>query len=71
MSANQNWKRRAVGGWITEDGRWAIRGPIFGKRMYWLYHNNERYCPTGKYDSAVSFKSVPSAKRFVAQNSIA
>lgn len=62
-----DWKRTATGNWITSDGKWSIRGPIFGKPMYWLYdavHHN-RYTPTGKYDDCVSFTSLKSAKRFV------
>ena len=65
------WKKRAVGGWITEDGKWSIRGPIYSKPMYWVYGpadrrgRAERYTPSGKYDDAVNFKSVAAAKRFV------
>jgi hypothetical protein len=59
------WKRRAVGGWITADGQWTIRGPIMGKPMYWLYFKNGRYTPTGHYNEVVSFTTVSQAKAFV------
>lgn len=61
----QSWRRRKVGGWITADGKWSIRGPIMGVTMWWLYRGNNRYSPTGKYDDAVNFSSVSSAKKFV------
>lgn len=59
------WRRRAVGGWISADGKWTIRGPIMAKPMYWLYCGTSRYTPTGSYEGAVSFKSVVAAKRYV------
>lgn len=59
------WRRRAVGGWITTDGKWTIRGPIWGKAMYWVYQWTSRYTPTGKYRDCVSFKTAQQAKRFV------
>jgi hypothetical protein len=65
------WRRTAMGGWITEDGRWGIRGPIFGKAMFWVYWRSadalsaSRYTPTGKYDDAVSFPTAAAAKEFV------
>lgn len=65
VAAMPGWKRRAVGGWITTDGKWSIRGPIMSKPMFWVYHGNERFTPTGKYDDSVSFKTVAQAKRFI------
>lgn len=59
------WRKRAVGGWITDDGRWVIRGPIFGKKLYWVYLYGVRYSPTGGYDKSVSFDSLETAKRYV------
>lgn len=59
------WRRRAVGGWITSDGKWTIRGPIWSKPMFWVYSGNLRYTPTGKHKDSVSFTSVRAAKTFV------
>ncbi len=58
------WIRTATGNWLSEDRKWLIRGPIFGKPMYWLYDaiNHCRYTPTGKYDDVVNFPSLKEAK---------
>jgi hypothetical protein len=58
------WKRRAVGGWISADGVWTVRGPIMAKPMFWLYRGTNRYTPTGKYNDAVNFKTAAEAKRY-------
>lgn len=60
------WKKRAMGGWITDDGFWMIRGPIFG-HLYWIYSSKSqsRYSPTGEHEDAVSFKTLDSAKRYI------
>lgn len=58
-----NWKRRAVGGWTSSDGAWTVRGPMFGKPMFWLYYQNHRYTPTGRYDDAVRFNTAAAAKK--------
>jgi hypothetical protein len=58
-----NWIRTATGdGWVWNG--WRVRGPIMGKRHYWLYRNNHRFTPTGKYDDVVFFKSPAAAKKF-------
>lgn len=67
QAASPEWKRCAVGGWITADGVWRIRGPIWGIQMYWVYNQHGRFTPTGKYNDCVSFVSVYSAKRFVGE----
>ena len=61
------WKRTATGNWLSSDGRWLIRGPIFGKPMYWLYDaiNHCRFTPTGKHDDSVSFTTLRDAKKYV------
>jgi hypothetical protein len=58
------WTKRAVGGCVTTDGVWTIRGPIFAK-LFWIYKGNNRYTPTGRFADCVSFKTVAQAKRFV------
>lgn len=61
----KDWRRDALGGWITLDGRWRIRGPIFGKPMFWLYRDGVRYLAApGNYDSAVSFPTRAKAQHF-------
>jgi len=58
------WRRTATGGWLSPDGRWRVRGPIFGKAMYWLYHDGGRYTPTGRYDDVVNFPSARQARQY-------
>jgi hypothetical protein len=61
---------KAPTGWLrwTRLGRWRIRGPIWGKPMYWLYLNGSRVTATpGDYNTAVSFPTVAAAKRYVDQ----
>ena len=57
------WARRAIGGWCR--GPWTVR-PIIGARrpMFWLYHDHNRYAPTGRYDDVVSFHSARDAMRY-------
>ena len=57
--------RRSLDGWVSSDGRWRIRGPIMGQRMYWLYWDGTRYTPTGRYADSVHFTSVQGARAFV------
>jgi hypothetical protein len=62
--------RKSLDGLIAVDGRgdrWRIQGPIMAKAMFWVRRNGHRYTPTGKYDDAVSFKTVKEAKGFVDQ----
>ena len=75
-----NWRRTSTGGWISEDGVWKVRGPIFGFSMYWLYYNplapkgkgaGQRYLrEEGNYDSAVSFRSAGAAKKFAEKEAL-
>ena len=69
MKKFPKWRKTAVGGWVTTDGRWIIRGPIFGKKMYWIYgpypKHSGRYTPTGRYDDCVSVSTVSEAKELV------
>lgn len=63
-----NWNRGATGDWVSEDGKWRVRGPIMSRPMYWLYAVGVgRYTPTGKYEDAVSFVSATKAKRYAEQ----
>jgi len=32
--------------------------------MFWLYHDHNRYAPTGRYDDVVSFHSARDAMRY-------
>jgi GNAT superfamily N-acetyltransferase len=64
-SATATWRRTASGDWLSPDSCWKIRGPIFGKPMYWVYHDGGRYTPTGKYDDVVHFTTVAMAKKFI------
>lgn len=59
--------RKAPTGWVSADGKWRIRGPIMGKRVYWLYHvgGGRHLLNTNDYESAVQFRSVAAAKRYV------
>lgn len=61
------WKKTATGNWFSADGKWVIRGPIFGKPMYWLYDavHHCRYTPTGNYDDCLNFSSLKEAKKFI------
>lgn len=59
--------RLGRGGFISEDGKWTIKGPIFGKKMYWVYWKNMRYSTTGSYEDSVHFDSPKLAKAFVAR----
>lgn len=67
MTVVRWWRlpRAGSGGWLSQDGRWTVRGPIMGKPMFWLYVDGRRYTPSGRYEDAVSFKSAAAAKRFV------
>lgn len=56
----RSWK-----GWVSTDGVWTIRGPIFGQPMFWLYRDGSRFTPTGRYNDAVSFTTAAEAKAFV------
>jgi len=58
------WKK-ALDGYVSLDGVWKIRGPLFGKRIFWIYKNGQRFCETEKYDSAVSKPSLNQAKKYV------
>ena len=59
---------RTLDGWTMQDagGRWRIRGPIMGKRRYWLYRNASRVSRIGTYEDACTFASVAAAKAYVA-----
>lgn len=59
------WRRAANGDWIACDGAWRIRGPMMGRRMYWLYRNGTRVTPTGRFEDAVSFTTSSAAKGYV------
>lgn len=61
------WRRRAIGGWITEDGKWTVRGPIMSKPMFWLYFGTNRYTPTGRYSDSVNFTTSKKAKEYAEQ----
>jgi len=59
-------------GWLSTDGRWKIRGPIWGKPMYWLYYNPTpghggagRFSETGHYEDSLSFPTASAAKKYV------
>jgi hypothetical protein len=60
---------RSLDGHITLDARhrWRIRGPIFGRRHFWLYCDGQRYSPTGRYADVLWFTTVRQAKAFVAR----
>ncbi len=68
MPKAMKWTRTATAGWTMHDGvsRWTIRGPIMGKPMFWLYRDNTRFTPTGRYDDVVSFKTAREARAKVA-----
>lgn len=59
------WIPTALGDFLSDDGQWRIRGPIWGKRMYWLYRNGSRYTPTGSYEDVANFTSLKVAQKFV------
>ena len=65
-----NWVKRAVGGIVSEDGKWAIRTVtlstvVIGHPVYWLYQVGVgRYTPTGDYDDVVSFNTCKAAKQY-------
>jgi hypothetical protein len=62
-----SWRRAPRAGpqgWVSEDGRWSVRGPIHGRPMFWLYRDNQRYTPTGRFDDAVSFPTAREAKAY-------
>lgn len=59
------WHRAAHGALRSSDGRWSIRGPIFGAPMFWLYRDGSRYTPTGRFEDAVHFATAADARRFV------
>lgn len=52
------WQRTALGDWLSADGRWRVRGPLMGKRMFWLFLNGARYTPTGRFEDAPSFATA-------------
>jgi len=54
---------KSFDGWTW--GEWRIRGPIFGRSMFWVYRAGSRYTPSGRFDDAVSFPSITLAKGFV------
>lgn len=61
-----DWKRSALGHVLTiGKDVWRIRGPIFGKSMYWVYFNHSRYNETGSYEDSIRFGTLRAAKRFV------
>ena len=56
------WRRTATG-WVSTDGRWRVRGPIMGQKMFWLYRVGfGRFTPTGRYEDVVSFPTAAQAK---------
>lgn len=57
------WRRTATG-WVSDDGQWRVRGPIFGQLMFWLYRQGSRYTPTGRYDDAVQFRTAAQARAY-------
>ena len=63
------WRKGPLG-WVTTDGRWRIRGPVYGKPMFWLYgphpQHHGRYTPTGNYEDVVNFPTARAAKDYVA-----
>lgn len=62
------WTRTAFG-WTGHNGlcRWAVRGPIMGKPMFWLYREGSRFTPTGRFADVVSFKTAREAKKYATQ----
>jgi hypothetical protein len=59
----RNWKRTAPDRLVSKDGRWMIRGPIYGMRLFWLYESGlggrlTRRGPT--------FRTAAAAKRYAA-----
>lgn len=60
---------KSLDGFVSDNGNWRIRGPLFGKQIYWLYQGGQRHCAVaGEYDTAVSFDSLKAAKAFVDEN---
>ncbi len=60
-----------MGGYISADGVFRIRGPLgfkvlAGRKVgvFWLYRNGSRYTPTGHYADAVMFPTALQAKQF-------
>ena len=60
------WRRIPIGDSLWDDGvsSWRVRGPMWGLRMFWLYHDGLRYTPTGLFRDAMSFRTRRAAKAF-------
>lgn len=63
-TARLTWRKIAYG-WLSGDGRWMIRGPIHGMRMWWLYLDEHRYSETGRFEDSPWFPTAAAAKRYV------
>lgn len=68
MASKIPW-RKSLDGQVAVDvcgHTWRIRGPIYGKPMFWLYRDGDRVCERpGDYDSAVHFTSIRDAHHYV------
>lgn len=56
---------KSFSGWVSlspAGTRWAVRGPIMGRRMFWLYRDGLRFSPTGRHNDALCFSTSAAAK---------
>jgi len=63
----KHWTKTKAG-WVSNDGRWRIRGPVFGRTEFWLYRVGAgRYTPSGHHDDAVAFATLAEAMHYAAR----
>lgn len=68
-TAKLTW-RKMWSGWLSADGHWHVRGPLYGQPMYWLYYTSKpgthgsRVNETGSYADSLTFPTAAAAKKY-------
>lgn len=70
QTTSKKW-RRTFDGWISGDGQWRVRGPMMGRRMFWLYHSGLRVRTGVGYDTAVHYQTAREAKQAIRELTMA